>query len=181
MGDFLVVLIGELVDREESFVGIECKMPGVVVGEVEGSVAIADDKELHEAEQSLGVSVAWIVLVFDDLLHGAPWADAKGFQFNLDDRNAVDQEDDVVAMVAVVGVDTKLVDDFVVVFAPVLDIDQGVVQVRAVVASEGTALAQGSGSDKDVVGDDLVEQSLEFGVGEFDSVEGLELFAKIPF
>jgi hypothetical protein len=93
-------------------------MPGVVVGEVEGSVAIANDKELHEAEESLGVSVAWIVLVFDDLLHGAAWADAEGFQFDLDNRHAVDQEDDLVVMVAVVGVDTKLVDDFVVVFAP---------------------------------------------------------------
>jgi hypothetical protein len=30
-------------------------------------------------------------------------------------------------------------------------------------------------------GDDLVEQALEFGVGEFDSVEGLEFLAKIPF
>ncbi len=33
-----------LVDREESFVGIEFKMPGVVVGKVVGTIAVGDDE-----------------------------------------------------------------------------------------------------------------------------------------
>jgi len=181
VGDFLVVLVRELVDREEPLVGIEGEMPGVVVGEVEGTVAVADDEQLHEAEEGFRVSVARIVLVFDDLLHSATGADAEGLQFDLDDRDAVDEEDDVVPMVAVVGVDAELVDDLVVVFAPVLDIDQGVIEGRAVVACEGIALAQGAGGDEDVGGDDLVEQTLEFGVAQLDAVEGLEFLPEVPF
>jgi hypothetical protein len=66
----LVVLVGELIDGQEALVGIEGEVAGVVVGEVVGAVAVADDEELHEAEQRLGVAVAGVVLVFDDLLHG---------------------------------------------------------------------------------------------------------------
>ena len=51
--------------------------------------------------------------------------------------HAVDEEDDVVAVVAVVGVDAELVDDLEGVLAPVLDVDERVVQRRAVVAGEG--------------------------------------------
>jgi len=125
-------------------------MASVVVSEVESTVSVRDDEELHEAEESFGVTVAWIIFVFDDLLHSAAGADTKCFQFDLDNGDTVDQEDNVVAMVAVVGVDTELVDDFVVVLAPVFDIDQRIVQGGAVIACEGIAFAEGAGSDEDV-------------------------------
>jgi len=62
-------------------------MAGVVVGETIGVVAVADDEELEEAEEGIGVAVAWIVLVLDDFLHeagelGIGEVDAvEGFEF----------------------------------------------------------------------------------------------------
>jgi hypothetical protein len=102
---------GELIDGQEALVGIEGEVAGVVVGEVVGAVAVADDEELHEAEQRLGVAVAGVVLVFDDLLHGPARIHAEGLQLDLHTGHAVDEQDDVVAVVAVVRVDAELVDD----------------------------------------------------------------------
>jgi hypothetical protein len=53
-------------------------------------------------------------------------------------------------VVAVVGVDAELVDDLEGVFAPVLDVDQRVVQRRAVIAGEAVALTQGAGCGEDI-------------------------------
>ena len=78
VGDLLVGLVRELVDGQEALVGIEGEVASVVVGEVVGAVAIADDEELEEAEEGFGVAVAGVVLVFDDLLHGPAGIDAKG-------------------------------------------------------------------------------------------------------
>ncbi len=111
MGDLLVVLGGELVDGQKALVGVEAEMAGVVVGEIPGIASVADDEELHEAQQRLGVAVAGVVLVVDDLLHGPARADAEGLQLDLHHRHAVDEQDDIVAVVAVVGVDAELVDD----------------------------------------------------------------------
>jgi hypothetical protein len=71
-------------------------------------------------------------------------------------RQAVDEEDNIVAVVAVVGVDAELVDDLVLVFAPVLDVDQHVVQRGAVFAGERVDLAQSLRCCEDVRGDDFV-------------------------
>jgi hypothetical protein len=70
------------------------------------------------------VAVARIVLVVDDLLDGPARADAQGLELDLYTGHAVDQEEDVVAVVAVVGVDAQLAHDLEAVLAPVLDIDQ---------------------------------------------------------
>jgi hypothetical protein len=72
-------------------------------------------------------------------------------------------------VVAVVGVDAELADDLVGVFAPVLDVNEGVVQRRAVVAGEGVDLAEDLGGGEDVGGDDLFEQAGELGIGEADA------------
>ena len=150
LGDLAVVFAGELIDGQKALVGIEGEVAGVVVGEVVGAVAVADDEQLHEAQQRLGVAVAGVVLVFDDLLHGPARVHAQGFQLDLHAGHAVDEQDDVVAVVAVVGVDAQLVDDLEVVLAPVLDVHQRVVQRRAVVAGEGVDAAQGLGSGVDI-------------------------------
>ena len=128
-----------------------------------------------------GVAVAGVVLVLDDLLHGPARVDAERLQLDLHDRHAVDEQDDVVAVVAVVGVDAELADDFKGVLAPVLDVDQRVVERRAVVAGEGVALAEGVGGGEDVGRDDLVEQAIELGVGQVDAVKRLELLAEVLF
>ena len=180
-GDLLVILAGILIDGQEALVVIESEVAGVVVGEVVGAVAVADDEELHETEQRLGVAVAGIVLVFDDLLHRPARADAEGFQLDLDAGHSVDEEDHIVAVVAIVRVDAELVDDLEGVFAPVLDVDEGVVQRRAVIAGEAADGAQGLRGGEDIRGDDLVEQAGELRVGEADSVQGFEFLAEVCF
>ncbi len=168
-----------LVDGQETLVGVEGEVAGVVVGEVVGAVAVADDEELHEAEERARVAVAGVVLVFDDLLDGAAGVDAEGLEFDLHDGHAVDEQDDVVAVVAVVGVDAELADDLEGVLAPVVDVDERVVERGAVVAGEAVAVAERVGGGEDVRGDDFVEQTLELAVGQADVVERLELFAEI--
>ena len=58
MGDLLVVFTGKLVERQITFVGIEGEVAVIVIGEVPGIGAVADDEELQEAEQCSGVTVA---------------------------------------------------------------------------------------------------------------------------
>src|SRR5690554_6891158 len=60
-----------------------------------------------------------VLLVINDLLHSPAGADAESLQFDLGSGNTVDQEHHVVAMVAVFGVDTELVNDLEGVFTPV--------------------------------------------------------------
>jgi hypothetical protein len=82
---------------------------------------------------------------------------------------------------AVVGVDAQLVDDFEVVLAPVLDVDQGVVERCAVVALEGVDAAQRLRGVVDVRRDHVVKQALEFAFGELHAVKRLELLAEVGF
>ena len=170
----------ELVDRQESLVGVEGEVAGVVVGEVIGGVAIADDEQLHEAEERAGVAVAGVVLVIDDLLDRAAGIDAQRLQFNLDDRHAIDEQQDVIPMVAAVGIDPELADDLEGVLAPVVDVDQREIQRGPVVAREAVAVAERVGGGEDVGGDEVVEQAPEFAVRQLDTVQCLELLAEVP-
>ena len=97
----------------------------------------------------------------------------------MDHGDAVDEEDDVVAVVAVVGVDPELVDDLEVVFAPVADIHQCVGKRGAIVAGEVVFLAEANGIFEDVGGYEVVEQAGELGVGEADAAQCLELLAEV--
>ena len=162
VGDLLVLLVGELVDGEEALVGIEGEVAGVVVGEIPGLGAVADDEELEETKQRPGVAVPGVVLVIHDLLHGPARADAEGFQLDLDARHAVDQQDDIVALMAVVGIDAELVDHLEGVLAPILDVDQSVVQRRAIIAREAVSVAEGAGGGEDIGRDDLLQEPLKF-------------------
>ena len=71
---------------------------------------------------------------------------------------------------AVVGVDAQLVDDLELVFAPVLDVDQRVMQRGAVFALDVAVLAQGLGGLEDIGVDDLIAQAGELGIGQADAV-----------
>lgn len=82
-------------------------------------------------------------------------------------------------MVAVIGIDTELAVDLEGVFAPVVDIDQRVIERRTVVAREGVAITKRVGSREDVRGYDFVEQTLELGVRQVDAVERLELLPEV--
>ena len=82
-------------------------------------------------------------------------------------------------MMAVVGVDPQLVDDLKSVLAPVLDVDQGVVQGDAVVPLEAVAFPQHPGGTIDVRGHDGVQQAMELAIRQLDVVEGLEVPTKV--
>ena len=131
-------------------------MANVVVGEVPGIAAVADDKKLQEAEQGFVVAVAGVVLVIDDLLHGVARADFQRLEFDLHDRQAVDEQNHVIAMVAVLRIDAQLVDHLEGVLAPVLDIDQGVVKRSTVVALETVPLTQVFGYSENVLANRVV-------------------------
>ena len=82
---------------------------------------------------------------------------------------------------AVVCIDAELIDDFEVVLAPVLDVDESVVERRAVVAGERFPVPQRAGGLVHVWFDDLIEESLELSVSEVDAVECLELLPEVRF
>src|SRR5690625_3022792 len=115
-----MLFTSQLVNGKEELVGVKGELLTRDVGEVPGVVAVADDKQLHEEQQRVGVAAARFIAVLDDLLHGSARGDAQRLQLDLHSRQAVDEQNYIVAMVAVIGVDTQLVDDLEVVFAPVL-------------------------------------------------------------
>ena len=94
----------------------------------------------------------------------------------LDHGDTIDQEYDVVAVMAVVRIDAELIDDLEVVLTPVLDVDEGVVKRRAVVADERFPVPEGACGFVYIGSDDLIEESLELTVGEGDTIQGFELF-----
>ena len=57
-----------------------------------------------------------------------PGADAQAFQLNLHAGNPVEQQQHVIAVMAVIRVDPQLVHHLKAVLAPVFDGDQGVIR-----------------------------------------------------
>lgn len=141
MSNFNVVFVGVLIDGQKALIRIEIEMAFVVVGKIVCLVVVADDKNLHEAQQRVRVAVARIVFIVDNLLHRTARAHIEGFKLDLNDWEPVDQQNHIVAVMGVVGVDTELIDHFKLVFAPVFEIDERVIQWRAVVAFETVDLA----------------------------------------
>lgn len=80
---------------------------------------------------------------------------------------------------AVVGIHAQLVDDLVAVFALHLDIDQGVVQWRAVIPYEGAGLTQRLGRSKNIRADHLVQKPGELPVCQRDAVQCLKLLPEV--
>ena len=179
MGNLFAVFSGKLIERQKTLVGVEAEMTAVVIGEIPGITAVADDEELQEAEQRFAVAIAGVVFVLDNLLHGPARADSQRFQLNLYHRHAVDKEQHVIAVMAVAGVDAELVDHLKAVFAPLPDVDQGVKQWLAIVALEAVALPQMPCSSKNVRGNDQIQQPGKLGIRQMNPIERFELFAKV--
>ncbi|SFE02466.1 hypothetical protein SAMN05428977_100513 [Nitrosomonas sp. Nm166] len=179
MGDLVVVFACELVERQKAFVGVEAEVAVVIVGKVPGIAAVADDEQLQETQQGFAITVAGVALVINDLLHGPARADGKGFQLDLHHRQAVDEQNHIIAMVAVVSVDAQLVDQLEAVLAPVLDVDQGVKKGCAVITLKAVEFAQVAGGRKNIQGNDLLQQPVKLAIGEVDAVQGLEMLAEV--
>src|SRR4051812_25701628 len=116
MTNFFVRLVCELIDGQESLFCIERKMTRVVVREIKSLISVADDKELNETEQRFGVTVTRIVLVFSDLLHSPTRIHAESLQLDLNTGHTIDEDEYIVAVVAVVSVDAKLPHNLEMVF-----------------------------------------------------------------
>ena len=149
-GDLFVVPVGEAVEGQEVFRGVKGEVALVVIGKIPGVTAVADDEYLDEAEDGAGVAVAGVALVVDDLLHGPARADGEVFQLYLHHRDAVEQQDDVIAVVAARRVDAQLAHHLKAVLAPLAGVHQGEGKLCAVVALQRVAVAQGAGGLIDV-------------------------------
>jgi hypothetical protein len=125
------------------------------------------------------VAVPRFLLVVDDLLHGDARLDSQGFELDLYEGQAVYENDQVVALARVLCVDAELVHHFVAVLAPVLEVDQGVLEGRPVLSLEIVDLPQALGRGEDVAFNNAGEEPLELGVGEADPVELLELLPEV--
>lgn len=79
------------------------------------------------------------------------------------------------------GVDTELVDDLEGIFAPLVVVDEGVMQRGAVFSGEGIGFAKCFGGGVDIGSDNGIEEAGELGIGEVNAVEGLEVLAEIDF
>src|SRR5690625_6958006 len=93
-----IYFIRPLADGQKALVGVEGEMLTLVVGEVPGMVAVADDKQLQEAQQRVGVAAAGLIAIINDLLHGPARVDAQGLELDLHQRQAVDEQNHVIAM-----------------------------------------------------------------------------------
>src|SRR5690554_189733 len=138
MSNLLIALVSVLINGQEALIGIKAEVLFAVIGEIARIVTITDDKQLHEAQQSIGIAVASIVFILNDLFHRPAWADLERLKLNLYQRQTIDQQNDVVPMVAVIRVDTQLVNHFKVVLAPFTDVNEGIFQRRTVFTGEFT-------------------------------------------
>src|SRR5690606_9833743 len=66
MSNFLIAAVGVLINRQKALIGIEAEVLFAVISEIARIVTITDDKQLHEAQQSIGVAVASIVFILND-------------------------------------------------------------------------------------------------------------------
>jgi hypothetical protein len=168
--DLSVVFGGEFINGQESLFGIEAEVPIIVVGEIPGIHLIADDEELDKGQEGVAVPVAGLSLVVDDLLHGPARTDGEGLEFDLYHRHAIDEQDDIVAVVAGMGIDAQLIDHFVVILAPIANIDQHIVEGGTIVALEGVQRTQALGGNKNIGTGNLVEQAGKLAIGQPDAV-----------
>lgn len=181
VGNFLIVFTGPLIKRQEALVGVEAEVASVVVGKIPGFTAVTDNEQLQEAQQGFAVTVAGIVLVINNLLHGAARADGQCFQLDLHYGHTINEQHHVISMMAVIGVDTELIGHLEIVLAPVPGIDQGVMKWRTIIALEGISFPQIPGDSENVRRNDRFQQTLEFIVSKVHPVERLELLAEISF
>ena len=178
----MVVLVCGVIYRQIVVGCIEMEVLIVIVGEVHCvAAAVADDEKLHEAHQRIGVSVSPVLLVADNLFNRLHRGNAMAFKLNLHQGQAVDQNDNIVALVAVGGIDGELVHHLIVILAPVPQVHKAVVEGGAIVACEGLLLAQALGGGEYIGSDILLQELSEFVIREGDEIEPLEFLAEIAF
>ena len=76
-----------------------------IVGKVIGIGSVAHDKQLHIAKQRVAVTITGFIFIINDLLHSLTGRDAYVFQFNLHNRQPIDQQNNVIPLMAVFCID----------------------------------------------------------------------------
>jgi hypothetical protein len=99
----------------------------------------------------------------------------------LDGGDAVNQYYDVVAMSTVVSINAELIDDLECVLAPVFDVDESVIEGRAVVSDKRFAVPKGACCLVYIRRDDLLEEPSKFAVGKSNTIQGFEFFPEVCF
>ena len=102
-------------------------------------------------------------------------------QLNLYQGQAVDKDNDIVALAAVGGIDGELVHDFIVVLAPVTQIYETIIEGSAIIAVKGLLLTQAFRRGKHVGRYIFLKEFAKFIVRERDEIEPFELLTEVPF
>ena len=126
MLDFVVLLIRQMIDGQKLLICVELEMLLFIVGEIDGVAAIAYNKQLHVAHERIAIAIAGLVFVIHNLLHGFPWGNIQAFQLYLNYWQAVNQQNHIIALVAILSIHSQLTDDFKIVFTPILNVYQSV-------------------------------------------------------
>ena len=157
------------------------------VGVILGERAVADDKELHVLEQA-GTGPEAVALVAVDLVERLADVDPAALELDVHERQAVDEDRDVVAVraarPAVALPDLVLVDDLQPVVVDVGLVDELDVLRRPVVALEDldVVLLDADGLLGDAIvrtGDLLGEEPFPLGVAERDAVQCFQLGTEV--
>ena len=141
-GYLSVLIVSPLIHRKESFVGIEVEVLFIVIGEIVCVMLVADDEHLHKTEQRIGISITSIIFVINNLLHGATWANVQGLQLNLNNWQAVNEQNDIITLKTVSCINSQLVYNLIIVFTPIFYIHQRILERRTVFSYESITLAQ---------------------------------------
>ena len=143
LGNLMVVRIGSVIHRQIVVRCIEVEMLIVVICEVHRIAAtVADYEQLHEAHQRVGIAIATVFLIADNLFHRLHGGNTVTLQLYLHQGQTIDQDDDIVTLAAVCCVDGELVHHLIIILAPVPQVDETVIEGRAVVTNEGLLFAQ---------------------------------------
>lgn len=145
--------------------------------------AVGDDEDLDVFEEAAAGPEGFAGVAVD-LVEGFAEIDAAPFEFDVDEREAVDEDGDVVAVFAGAVLGGVLVDDLQFVVMNILlveevDVFDGAVgageELDMVVLNDGGFFADAAVG----VGDGLFEEAFPFGIGEGEVVQLFELSAQI--
>ena len=154
---------------------IESLLEGLVavVGVVLSVHTVADHEDLHVLKKG-SAGTKGMLLVAIDLVEGFFEFQPTAFEFDLYQRQTVDKQRYIVA-VLVLALHGHLVRDLELVLAPVLGVDELKIEVVAVVADDVLLLPQGLGLFEDRALAENIEDFLKFAGSERDPVVFFEL------
>ena len=146
-----------------------------------GECAVANDEDLHIVEECVACPEG-VALVAVDLVEGFAYVHAAAFEFDMYERQTIDQDSHIVACRVCSTLLGILVDDLEVVLVDMLFVEEHDVTRVAVVEFEGKTrivlYAVGFlGNAFGGVGDDLRVEALPLVFGEAILVEALQLLA----